>query len=50
MASTITTIHTDNLGQIFQGLRNPSHEARLQAAVDLRRYVGLRRRAISPPG
>ncbi|KIK95251.1 hypothetical protein PAXRUDRAFT_33077 [Paxillus rubicundulus Ve08.2h10] len=39
MASAITSIHTDNLGQIFQGLRNPSHEARLQAAIDLRRYV-----------
>ncbi|KAF8448980.1 phosphatidylinositol 3-kinase [Boletus edulis BED1] len=39
MASSITSVHTDNLGQIFQRLRNPSHEARLQAAVDLRRYV-----------
>ncbi|KAF9223956.1 phosphatidylinositol 3-kinase [Gyrodon lividus] len=39
MASTTTSIHTDNLGQIFQGLRNPSPEARLQAAIDLRRYV-----------
>ncbi|KAF9240696.1 phosphatidylinositol 3-kinase [Melanogaster broomeanus] len=39
MASTTTSIHMDNLGQIFQGLRNASHEARLQAAIDLRRYV-----------
>ncbi|KAH7890784.1 phosphatidylinositol 3-kinase [Phlebopus sp. FC_14] len=41
MASTITSIHTDNIAQIFQGLRNPSPEARLQAAIDLRRYVAI---------
>ncbi|KAI6164648.1 phosphatidylinositol 3-kinase [Pisolithus thermaeus] len=39
MASTISSMHTDNLGQIFQGLRSPTPETRLQAAIDLRRYV-----------
>ncbi|KAH7926057.1 FAT-domain-containing protein [Leucogyrophana mollusca] len=39
MASATQSMHTDILGQIFQGLRNPDHEARLQAATELQRYV-----------
>ncbi|KAI6023936.1 hypothetical protein PISMIDRAFT_679672 [Pisolithus microcarpus 441] len=39
MASTISPMHTDNLSQIFQGLRSPTPDTRLQAAIDLRRYV-----------
>lgn len=37
----MATIHADNLGQIFQALRSQTHETRLQAAIDLRRYVCL---------
>ncbi|KAL4065913.1 phosphatidylinositol 3-kinase [Scleroderma citrinum] len=39
MASTITPVHSDNLSQIFQALRSQTQETRLQAAIDLRRYV-----------
>lgn len=41
--ATITPVHADNLGQIFQALRSQTPETRLQAAIDLRRYVGLPR-------
>jgi FKBP12-rapamycin complex-associated protein len=41
MTSITQYAHTDHLGQIFQGLRSAAHEARLQAATELRRYVAM---------
>ncbi|KAI0924480.1 hypothetical protein AcW2_005356 [Taiwanofungus camphoratus] len=39
MASNTAAPQVDVLDQIFQGLRNKSHEVRLQSAIDLQRYV-----------
>ena len=39
MATTSTTPQVDVLNSIFQGLKNKSHEARLQSALELRRYA-----------
>ncbi|KAJ8079507.1 phosphatidylinositol kinase- protein kinase tor1 [Marasmius tenuissimus] len=39
MASANQSPQTDTLSLIFQGLKNKSHETRLQSAIELRRYV-----------
>ncbi|EGN96671.1 hypothetical protein SERLA73DRAFT_170096 [Serpula lacrymans var. lacrymans S7.3] len=39
MASTTQSTQSDILTQIFQALKSKNHDARLQAAIDLRRYV-----------
>ncbi|PCH36202.1 atypical/PIKK/FRAP protein kinase [Wolfiporia cocos MD-104 SS10] len=39
MASANASSQVDILDQIFQGLRNKSHEVRVQSAIDLQRYV-----------
>ncbi|KAG2355693.1 atypical PIKK FRAP protein kinase [Suillus spraguei] len=41
MTSITQYAHMDHLGQIFQGLRSAVHDARLQAAIELRRYVAM---------
>ncbi|KAI0316749.1 atypical/PIKK/FRAP protein kinase [Amylostereum chailletii] len=42
MATTSIVQQTDVLNAIFQGLKSKSHEARLQSALDLRRYVSTK--------
>ncbi|SJL03889.1 uncharacterized protein ARMOST_07246 [Armillaria ostoyae] len=39
MTSTVQSAQADVLSQIFQGLKNKSHEVRLESSVNLRRYV-----------
>ncbi|KAK0217827.1 phosphatidylinositol 3-kinase [Armillaria fumosa] len=39
MTSTVQSTQADVLSQIFQGLKNKSHEVRLESSVNLRRYV-----------
>ena len=40
MASVVSTTQTDVLDQIFAGLKNKSHDVRVQSAIELQRYVG----------
>ncbi len=39
MASIAPAFQNDALDQIFAGLKNKSHEVRVQSATDLQRYV-----------
>lgn len=41
MTSTVQSAQADVLSQIFQGLKNKSHEVRLESSVNLRRYVNF---------
>ncbi|KAI0046207.1 atypical/PIKK/FRAP protein kinase [Auriscalpium vulgare] len=41
MASTLTSTQSEALNTIFQGLKSKSPEARLQSAVELRRYASV---------
>ncbi|KAK0446830.1 hypothetical protein EV421DRAFT_1791668, partial [Armillaria borealis] len=41
MTSTVQSAQADVLSQIFQGLKNQSHEVRLESSVNLRRYVNF---------
>ena len=39
MASSVQSVQVDVLTQVFQGLKSKRDEARLEAAIKLRRYV-----------
>ncbi|KAI0040710.1 atypical/PIKK/FRAP protein kinase [Auriscalpium vulgare] len=41
MSSTLTSTQSEALNAIFQGLKSKSSEARLQSAVELRRYASI---------
>ena len=41
MATASPNLQNDVLDQIFAGLRNKSHDVRVQSAVELHRYVRI---------